>query len=203
MANEKILVVEDEGIVVLHIKKSLEKLGYVVAGIASTGEDAIMKTMESRPDLVLMDVVLKGAVDGVDAAEKIRILFGIPVIYLTAHADEATVQRAKVTEPYWYIVKPFRTRDLYISVEFALYRAKMEAERKALNGQLQDAREKIKTLQGLIPICAWCRKVRNDKGYWEQLEKFISENAGVSFSHGICPECEGIVKEEEMTDQAE
>ncbi len=80
MANEKILVVEDEGIVVLHIKKTLEKLGYVVADIASTGDDAIMKAMECRPDLVLMDVVLKGAVDGVDAAEKIRALFGIPVI---------------------------------------------------------------------------------------------------------------------------
>jgi DNA-binding response OmpR family regulator len=203
LANEKILIVEDEGIVVLHIKKSLEKLGYVVAGIASTGEDAIMKTMESRPDLVLMDVVLKGPVDGVDAAEKIRALFGVPVIYLTAHADEATVQRAKVTEPFWYIVKPFRTRDLYISIEFALYRAKMEAERKALDGQLQDAREQVKTLQGLIPVCAWCRKVRNDKGYWEQLEKFISENTGVSFSHGICPECEGKVKEKEAADQTE
>jgi len=203
LANEKILVVEDEGIVVLHIKKTLEKLGYVVADIASTGDDAIMKAMECRPDIVLMDVVLKGAVDGVDAAEKIRALFGIPVIYLTAHADEATVQRAKVTEPFGYIVKPFRARDLYISVEFAIYRSKMEANRKALTGQLQDAREKIKTLQGLIPVCAWCKKVRNDKGYWEQLEKYISENTGVNFSHGICPECEGRVEKEEFVDRSE
>ncbi len=201
MANEKILVVEDEGIVVLHIKKTLEKLGYVVADIASTGDDAIMKAMECRPDLVLMDVVLKGAVDGVDAAEKIRALFGIPVIYLTAHADEATVQRAKVTEPFGYIVKPFRARDLYISIEFALYRSKMEAARKSLTGQLKDAREKIRTLQGLIPVCAWCKKVRNDKGYWEQIEKFISENTGVNFSHGICPECEGKVEKTEGADR--
>ncbi len=203
MANERIMVVEDEGIVVLHIKKSLEKMGYVVAGIASTGEDAILKAMECRPDLVLMDVVLKGAVDGVDAAEKIRALFGIPVIYLTAHADDATVRRAKVTDPFGYIVKPFRTRDLHISIEFALYRYKMESDRKTLTGQLQDAHEKIKALRGLIPVCAWCKKVRNDKGYWEHLEKFIYENTGVNFSHGICPECEGKIKEEEMIDQAE
>jgi CheY-like chemotaxis protein len=203
LANERILVVEDEGIVVLHIKKTLEKLGYVVADIASTGDDAIMKAMEGRPDLVLMDVVLKGAVDGVDAAEKIRALFGIPVIYLTAHADEATVQRAKVTEPFGYIVKPFRTRDLYISIEFALYRSKMEADRKSLAGQLQDARAKIKTLQGLIPVCARCKKIRNDKRYWEQLEKFISENTGVNFSQGVCPECEGRVEEEEIAEGKE
>ena len=203
MANEKILVVEDEGIVVLHIKKTLEKLGYVVADIASTGDDAIMKAMECRPDLVLMDVVLKGAVDGVDAAEKIRALFGIPVVYLTAHADEATAQLAKVTEPFGYIVKPFRARDLYISIEFAIYRSKMEANRKSLTGELQDAREKIRTLQGLIPVCAWCKKVRNDKGYWEQLEKFISENTGFNFSHGICPECEGRAEEEEIADRKE
>jgi CheY-like chemotaxis protein len=190
LANERILVVEDEGIVVLHIKKTLEKLGYVVADIASTGDDAIMKAMEGRPDLVLMDVVLKGAVDGVDAAEKIRALFGIPVIYLTAHADEATVQRAKVT-------------DLYISIEFALYRSKVEADRKSLAGQLQDARAKIKTLQGLIPVCARCKKIRNDKRYWEQLEKFISENTGVNFSQGVCPECEGRVEEEEIAEGKE
>ncbi len=77
----------------------------------------------------------------------------------------------------------------------------MEAARKSLTGQLKDAREKIRTLQGLIPVCAWCKKVRNDKGYWEQIEKFISENTGVNFSHGICPECEGKVEKTEGADR--
>lgn len=189
MASEKILVVEDEGIVLLHIKKTLERLGYIVSGIAATGEDAIMRALEDRPDLVLMDVVLRGAADGIDAAEKIRALFAIPIIYLTAHADETTLQRAKVTEPFGYIVKPFKERDLFISIEFALYKSRAEAERTALTRQLQEALSNVGTLNGLLPICASCKKVRDDKGYWNQIEQYMKKHAGVEFSHSICPDC--------------
>ena len=189
MALEKILVVEDEGIVLLHIKKTLERLGYTVSGIAATGEDAIMRAMEDRPDLVLMDVVLRGAADGIDAAEKIRGLFAIPIIYLTAHADETTLQRAKVTEPFGYIVKPFKERDLFISIEFALYKSRAEAERTALTRQLQEAHSNVRTLSGLLPICASCKKVRDDKGYWNQIEQYMEKHTGVEFSHSICPDC--------------
>jgi len=186
---KKILVVEDEGIVVLHIKKTLERLGYEVTGIAATGEDAIIKAMEDRPDLVLMDIVLKGAVDGIDAAEKIRAIFSIPVIYLTAHADEMTLERAKLTEPAGYIVKPFRKRDLFIAIEFALYKSRAEAERLTLVQELQDARSRIRTLSGMLPICASCKKIRDDKGYWNQIEKYITEHTETLFSHGLCPDC--------------
>jgi two-component system, response regulator PdtaR len=189
VANEKILVVEDEGIVLLHIKRTLESLGYVVAGTAASGEEAIMKAMSDRPDLVMMDIILKGEVDGIDAAEKIRSLFHIPVIYLTAHADESTLQRARVTEPFGYIVKPFRERDLHIAIQFALYKAKMEDERNALIRQLQDALAEVKTLSGLIPICASCKKIRNDEGFWDQVEFYISSHTDAKFSHGLCPEC--------------
>ena len=189
MASEKILVVEDEGIVLLHIKKTLERAGYTVSGIAATGEDAIMRALEDRPDLVLMDVVLRGAADGIDAAEKIRALFAIPIIYLTAHADETTLQRAKVTEPFGYIVKPFKERDLFISIEFALYKSRAEAERTALTRQLQEALSNVGTLNGLLPICASCKKVRDDKGYWNQIEQYMKKHAGVEFSHSICPDC--------------
>ncbi len=189
MASEKILVVEDEGIVLLHIKKTLERLGYIVSGLAATGEDAIMRAMEDRPDLVLMDVVLRGAADGIDAAEKIRALFAIPVIYLTAHADETTLQRAKVTEPFGYIVKPFKERDLFISIEFALYKSRAEAERTALTTQLQEALSNVRTLSGLLPICASCKKIRDDKGYWNQVEQYMKKHTGVEFSHSICPDC--------------
>ena len=189
MVLKKILVVEDEGIVVLHIKKTLERLGYEVTGIAATGEDAIIKAMEDRPDLVLMDIVLKGAVDGIDAAEKIRAIFSIPVIYLTAHADEMTLERAKLTEPAGYIVKPFRKRDLFIAIEFALYKSRAEAERLTLVQELQDARSRIRTLSGMLPICASCKKIRDDKGYWNQIEKYITEHTETLFSHGLCPDC--------------
>ena len=189
MASARILVVEDEGIVVLHIKKTLERLGYEVAGIAATGEDAIIKAMEDRPDLVLMDIVLKGPVDGIDAAEKIRAIFSIPIVYLTAHADEMTLKRAMATEPFGYIVKPFRKRDLYIAIEFALYKSRAEAERTTLVQELKDARSHIKTLSGMLPICASCKKIRDDKGYWNQIEKYITEHTEALFSHGLCPDC--------------
>ena len=189
MSNEKILIFEDEGIVILHISKALGNLGYIVAGVANYGDDAIVKATEIRPDLVLMDIVLKGAVDGIDAAEKIHAILNIPVIYLTAHADESTLQRAKVTEPFGYIVKPFRERDLQIAIEFALYKSRMEGERNLLIHRLQDALEHVRTLSGMLPICSYCKKIRDDKGYWNQLESYLRDNSGAEFTHSICPDC--------------
>lgn len=130
---------EDEGITALHIKSTIEGLGYDVAGVSSKGDDAIKTAVEVRPDLVLMDIVLKGVVDGVDAAEKIRAILNVPIIYLTAHADESTLERAKLTEPFGYIVKPFNERDLSIAIEFAIYRSRMESDRSRLMTQLRDA----------------------------------------------------------------
>ena len=196
MSNKKILIVEDEGIVILHIRKALESLGYIVAGIANSGDEAIIKATEIRPDLVLMDIILKGAIDGIEAADKIRAILNIPVIYLTAHADEATLQRAKVTEPFGYIVKPFRERDLQIAIEFALYKSRMEGERNLLIHQLKDALENVRTLSGMLPICSYCKKIRDDKGYWKQVEVYISEHTDTMFSHGICPECAKKAHEE-------
>ena len=189
MAKEKILIVEDEGIVSLHIKQAVEGLGYVVAGIVNSGDDAIMKATEIRPDLVLMDIVLKGAVDGIEAAEKIRAIVNIPVIYLTAHADEGTRQRAKVTVPFGYIVKPFKERDLYIAIEFAIYKSKMETEKNHLVIRLQDALAQIKTLSGLLPICSSCKKIRDDQGYWKQIELYLKQHSDVEFTHSLCPGC--------------
>lgn len=122
MTGAKILVVEDENIVALEIKKRLQKLGYVVPGVASTGEDAISKAEGILPDLVLMDIMLKGEIDGIHAAGEIRKRFNIPVVYLTAYSDEETLQRAKLTEPYGYILKPFEEDDLRTTIEIALYR---------------------------------------------------------------------------------
>lgn len=122
MTSEKILVVEDERVVARDIEKRLKKLGYVVVANVASGEDAVRKAAELRPDLVLMDIQLKGVMDGIEAAEQIRTEFAIPVIYLTAYADETTLQRAKATEPFGYIVKPFDEKDLHVAIEIALRR---------------------------------------------------------------------------------
>jgi diguanylate cyclase (GGDEF)-like protein/PAS domain S-box-containing protein len=128
MSKGNIFIVEDESIVALDIAVSLNKLGYFVAGKADRGEVAIQKAGELCPDLVLMDIRLKGQMDGIEAAEYIRARFNIPIIFLSAHADSATLQRARVTEPYAYIVKPFEDRELDTNISIALYKHAMERQ---------------------------------------------------------------------------
>lgn len=133
MTKGSILVVEDERIIALDIKQSLVSLGYSVPALASSGLQALEKVIEFSPDLVLMDIMLQGEMDGVKTAEQIRSVYQIPVVYLTSHTDEITLQRAKETEPFGYIVKPFDDKDLYSTLEIAMARAKAETEmRKAL-----------------------------------------------------------------------
>jgi len=128
MSKTTVLVVEDESIVSKDIQQSLTKLGYNVVGSSSTGEKAIALASELKPDIVLMDIMLKGAITGIDAAAEIKANEGIPVIFLTAYADEGTLAKAKVTEPYGYIIKPFKEIDLHTSIEMALYKHKKETE---------------------------------------------------------------------------
>lgn len=124
----KILVVEDQNIVALDIQNRLKSLNYIVTGTASSGAGAVKKAEETQPDLVLMDIMLKGDMDGVEAAEEIRYRFGIPVVYLTAYADTNTLQRAKITEPFGYILKPFQEKELQSTIEMALHHHKMEKQ---------------------------------------------------------------------------
>jgi len=143
MANIRVLVVEDESLVSRDIHNMLRSLGYQVVGVVSTGEEALRLAESASPDLVLMDIVLKGEIDGIMAAERIWENFGIPVVYLTAYADEPTLQRAKVTEPFGYILKPFDERELQTTIEMAFYKAKMD---KAL----RDREEWLATILGSI-----------------------------------------------------
>lgn len=128
MSKTKILVVEDERIVAKDIQNTLRNLGYEVPAIASTGEEAIKKSGEIKPDIVIMDIVLKGKVDGIEAASAIRSHYKIPIIYLTAYEDEETLDRAKITEPLGYILKPYEERDLHTALEMAVYKNSMEAK---------------------------------------------------------------------------
>lgn len=130
MAETKILVVEDEGVVAKDIETSLEIFGYTVSGIVSHGEEAVKEAVKTKPDLVLMDIRLKGRMDGIEATKKIRRRFDIPVVYLTSYADEETVKRAKVTKPFGYILKPIEAKELHTTIEIALYRHKMEKKLK-------------------------------------------------------------------------
>jgi len=128
MAKTNVLVVEDESIVSKDIQHSLNKLGYHVVGSASTGEKAIELALELSPDVILMDIMLKGQLSGIEAAQQIRAQKSIPIIYLTAYADEATLSKAKVTQPYGYILKPFKEIDIHTAIEMAIYKHEKEAE---------------------------------------------------------------------------
>ena len=123
---KKVLVVEDEIIVAENIKKILENVGYAVVGVVDSGREAIKHTENTRPNLVLMDIKLKGDMDGIEAAGEIHSRFDVPIIYLMAYADEDTLQRAKLTEPFGYILKPFEERGLQTIIETALCKYKME-----------------------------------------------------------------------------
>ncbi len=123
---EKILIVEDESIVALELESRLCDLGYSVCGIVVSGDEAIKLTKEHIPNIILMDINIKGPIDGVQTAEKIKEIFDIPIIFLTAFTDPNTLERAKITGPYGYIVKPFEERELHTSIEIAIYKHNME-----------------------------------------------------------------------------
>jgi PAS domain S-box-containing protein len=122
MEKKKIFVVEDESIVSLEIQSRIKHLGYTVSGTAASGDEAIRKVIDLKPDLILMDIRIKGEMDGIETAAEIKKIYDVPIIFLTAYADPVTIQRAKITDPFGYIIKPFEERELHISIEIALYK---------------------------------------------------------------------------------
>jgi signal transduction histidine kinase len=126
MGKARILIVEDSLIVAYHLRKTLETEGYSVLGIESTGEEALLSIQRQSPDLVMMDIMLAGKMDGVEAAMQVRSRHHIPVVFLTALSDKDTIQRAKITEPFGYITKPFEDREIFTVIEMALYKHAIE-----------------------------------------------------------------------------
>ncbi len=128
MNKSSILIVEDEAIVAADLSIKLRQLGYNVAGTASRGKEAVEMAGDLRPDLILMDIRLDGYMDGIEAAELIRDRYDLPVIYLTAHSDTATLDRAKLTGPFGYVLKPFEERDVATQIELALHKHRADRE---------------------------------------------------------------------------
>jgi CheY-like chemotaxis protein len=126
MTQARIMIVEDERITAEDIHDILTHLGYTVTALVSSGADAIREAEHTRPDLVLMDIRIKGDMDGIEAAREIRERFNIPAVYLTAHADRETLDRAKLAEPLGYLIKPFQEAELLASIEMALHKQKAD-----------------------------------------------------------------------------
>ncbi|MFQ5615751.1 MAG: diguanylate cyclase [Anaerolineales bacterium] len=131
MKTVRILIVEDNVVIAESLRNTLNWLGYTALDVAVSGEEAIRKAAELQPDMVLMDIMLEGEMDGIEAAGQIHTRLGIPIIYTTAHSDERTLQRARVTEPYSYILKPYNARELNSNIKIALYKHEMEQKLRA------------------------------------------------------------------------
>ncbi|WP_051294943.1 HD domain-containing phosphohydrolase [Maridesulfovibrio bastinii] len=178
-----ILIVEDEAIVSLDIKGRLSVLGYTVLDIVKTGELAVERTLELEPDLVLMDIMLDGEMDGIDAATEILKKADIPIIYLTAYADEKTLERAKVTEPFGYIIKPFEDRELNLAIEMALYKHHAES---TLNENRRWLKTAFNSIGDTIITLGKDGRIRSVNKAAEQLFQFeITDLCGEEFSSSI------------------
>ncbi len=316
MQPRRILIVEDEVVVSTDLAMKLKRIGYEVAGCIRYGEQALDAAFRNHAEMVIMDIHLKGEMDGTKAAKAISENLGIPIIFLTAYSDENTINKAKEGAPYAYLKKPVRLEDLAISIDIAFYKSEMESKlkkneiryrtvadythnwetwispsgeieymspscervtgysreefledpslilhimqvdnptlqefkqhfshkekteqiqfkiktktgetrwiehvcrpvfsdmgdyigrrgsniditdkkladqaREKLIQELEEALTKVKTLNGLLPICCSCKKIRDDDGYWNQIETYMTEHSEIEFSHSICPDC--------------
>ena len=153
MNSEKIMVVEDEWVVADQLCRDLKDLGYMVGSTASTGNEAVRMVEADSPDLILMDIVLKDKMDGIEAADRINSQFDIPVIYLTAYANQEYIERAKKTKPYGYLIKPYSERELYTNIEMALHKHRVDKEIKDYLDRLAKCyRGTIKAFAGAIEL---------------------------------------------------
>jgi len=181
---KKIFIVEDESIVAKDIKDSLIKLGYEVSGTANNSKDAYTKIIELNPDLILMDIMIKGDETGIDLSNKLKSSVNIPVVFLTAYADEATLSKAKLSEPYAYIIKPFKEIDLHSSIEVALHKHSKDKELIAERDSLyQLVENKSSNDIGLIFVKTGGRLVKlalNEILYVEALKDYVIINTASS-----------------------
>lgn len=189
----KILICEDDGIIAIHIKTSLVAQGYAIAGVVASGKQAIARALETHPDLALMDIHLEGEMDGIEAAEQLRAQLDIPILYLTAYADEITLQRAKITGPHGYLLKPFDDRDLHVAIEIALNR--YEIEKKLITrerhlttlNEITQAALSAQTLEDLLQILAndLIRLIRADHCFITLWDESHQETLPAAASAGL------------------
>lgn len=184
----RVLIADDDFLVGETIRRLLKRAGYDVVGKAGDGEQALKMTQALQPDVVLMDIEMPG-LGGIEATRQIQAHSPTPVVILTAYESSSLVEQAGAVGAGAYLVKPPNTSRMEQAITIAIARFQDMQELRRLNRELQAALAKVETLAGLLPICSYCRKVRDDAGYWQQVETYMSEHSGVTFTHGICPTC--------------
>jgi len=185
-----ILIVDDEPLNITIAGKVLEKKGYRIIS-ASNGFEALALAEVELPDLILLDIMMP-EMDGFEVCEKLAEIDAakdIPVIFLTAVSDRESLIRAFRKGGRDYVRKPFYADELLARVQTHVNLKKAYEKQSKLINDLSKALEEIKQLSGLLPICSHCKKIRDDKGYWQVVERYISEHSEAQFSHSICPDC--------------
>ncbi|MCP4690751.1 MAG: response regulator [Desulfobacterales bacterium] len=186
---DKILIVDD-------IKSNMLMLDVVLKNnyeilYEKTGEEALRRVKTSRPDLILLDIMLPG-MDGYEVCGRLKNneqTRDIPVIFISALGELENVIKGFSAGGVDYIIKPFQEKEVLARVETHLTLRRLQRRLEEQNNELQEALDTVKTLKGLLPICSSCKKIRDDKGYWNQIESYISKHSDAFFSHGICPDC--------------
>jgi len=162
MSKGKILIVEDDFIEAMDIQRSLESYDFEVPYIASTGDEALDKILEIQPDLVLMDIILRGNKDGIEVANKIKDL-EIPVIFLTVHSEDSTMEKVKLTEPYGYFKKPFDITEMKYAIEFAIYKNRQDKSTKRLRSKIIKV---FNESQQISHIGSWDWNIKTNSSWW-------------------------------------
>lgn len=186
-----ILVVEDSKVNIKILKDILKSQNYEIH-TAKNGIQALAIVKKEPPDLILLDIVMPN-MDGITVCELLKnspTTKDIPVIFLTSRDNENDIVKGFEVGAVDYVTKPFNHLELLARVHTHLELKKARDNQKHLFNKLQDSLLQIKQLSGLLPICASCKKIRDNKGFWQQVEKYISDNAEVDFTHSLCPECQ-------------
>jgi AmiR/NasT family two-component response regulator len=184
----KILIAEDQEFMNKMIQYQMEEIGHTVIGQAMNGRQAVELVEVLQPDVVLMDIEMP-EMDGLEAAQLIEEKHPCPIVLLTSHDNPEMVRRASQLGVGAYLMKPPSAEDIERAMIMAVARFADLTELRRLNNELQKALDNVKVLTGLLPICANCKKIRDDKGYWEAVEGYFTKHSGVQFTHGICPDC--------------
>jgi len=197
----RVIVAEDDFLVAQEIQRILGKGAYDVVGVAGNGKEAVRLAAMLRPDVVLMDIKMPEE-DGLSATRRIMAECPVPVVIMTAYETSDMVREASEAGVAAFLSKPPCLSEINRAIVVARARHADLMELRRLNEELTNALAEIKTLQGILPICMYCKKIRDDKGYWLQVERYIAEHSEARFSHGMCPECYEIKIRELFDDLA-
>ena len=191
LAAMKLLIVDDIPENIDSLVMILESEGYEIA-TAKSGEKALQIANDFFPDLILLDINL-GGIDGFETCRRLKhnkSTSDIPVIFITVSAGTDDIDQGLLSGGVDYIIRPLREEEVRARVRKQLHLRALIKQKEEMILELENALAKVRTLTGLLPICAWCKKIRDDKGYWNQLETYIGKHSNADFTHGICPGCQ-------------